>query len=254
MHLAFLSRLAICAACVSSSSWVLADTTTYTFDGVYYISGGSQAYSGSFSIVDPLPGAPRPAWAPDVTHEAYAPIWAGTSEFYTGGRDLLITFASGTTVAAADIGIVVNNTTFQGTGSPYPEGLSVQLYPSMPTITPPTGDVCATVSGVCGEDDDPLYHDDTQASILQITGTYFAFYNAPLASTPGMPDLRQFGGSGLGVVAGPTTTLTNFSNLNATTSVTLVPPIPAVPEPSTWALLLAGLAVMGARARKASTR
>jgi PEP-CTERM motif len=249
-----IARAAFGAVCLSASALALADTTTYTFAGNYYNSGGSQGYSGSFSIVDPTPTAPRPWKAPDVTHPDYATIWTGTSEFYTGGRDLTITFASGTTLTAASIEIVVNNTTFQGTGSPYPEGLSVQLYPSALTITPPTGDVCATVSGVCGEDDDPLYHDDTQASILQITDSYFAFYNAPLASTPGMPDLLQFGGGGLGVIAGPTTTLTAFNMLTATVTPSALPPIPAVPEPGTWAMMLAGLAAVGTLVRRSRPR
>lgn len=224
-----------------------ANTISYTFSGTYAIAGGSQGYTGTFSISDPQLTTSRPWMAPDLTTPLFQSVWQGTSVYYTGGINLDIQFASGTHLTSTDFEIVVNNTTFQGSGSPYPLGLSVQLYPSTPSITAPTQNVCATPTGACGEDDDPLYHDNTQASIMAIDSVYFAFYQSPLQVSPGMPNLvESFGlNGGLGIHSGPTTTLTQFSSFNYTT----LTPTP-VPEPDQHALLLIGLFTVATIARK----
>lgn len=226
-----------------------ADTTVYDFSGLYYVAGGSQSYNGTFTIDAPVETNVKPAMAPDMNSPVFSSIWAGTSKFFTGGVGLDITFASGTHLLASTFDIVVNNTIFQGTGSPYPEGLSVQLYPSALTIVAPTSNVCATPTGVCGEDDDPLYHDATQNAIMGITDVYFAFYNAPLSNVGGMPNLVDaFGLSGgLGIRSGPTTTLTSF---NAFSSTVYPSSLPAVPEPETYAMLMAGLGLIGFASRR----
>jgi PEP-CTERM motif len=264
-------RPLLLAALIGCSAAAIADTTVYSFAGNYSTAGGTQSYFGTFSTVDPMQTLVRPFQAPDVTSPTYNGIWAGTSQFYTGGTDLSITFASGTIVSASGFGIVVNNTTLQGNGAPYPMGLSVQLYPSALLISPPTANVCATPTGACGEDDDPLYHDATQDAIMAIQSVYFAFYNAPLATMPGMPNLVDaFGLSGgLGVTTTPpgvvsSTTLTSFNQFSANVFPSPAPgpgplnppPSNSVPEPGTWTLLLAGLlAALGAsrRARPPTT-
>lgn len=244
------TRLAIAAACFVSSVPVIASTTTYDFSGVYNVAGGSQAYNGKFSIVDPIETSIRPAYAADVTSPSYASIWSGTSKFYTGGIDLDITFASGAKVTASTFDIVVNNTTFQGNGAPYPQGLSVQLYPSTTSVIAPTVSVCDTPTGVCGEDDDPLYEDATQAAIMATTGVYFAFYNAPNEVSAGVPDLTLFGlNAGLGIfstnaLGQPTTTLTSFNSISAT--VTESP----VPVPAAWMLMATGVLTFASQIRR----
>jgi hypothetical protein len=121
--------LATLLALGTTSGW--ADTTDYTFSGLYntFWDGSFVVlpYTGSFAISGATATPDRPAMAPDVTLPAYAGIWAGSSEFYNGARHLQITFANGATVAADVLDVVVNNTSFQGDGSPYPLGLSVQV-------------------------------------------------------------------------------------------------------------------------------
>jgi hypothetical protein len=121
--------LATLLALGTTSGW--ADTTDYTFSGLYntFWDGSFVVlpYTGSFAISGATATPDRPAMAPDVTLAAYAGIWAGSSEFYNGAHHLQITFANGATVAADVLDVVVNNTSFQGDGSPYPLGLSVQV-------------------------------------------------------------------------------------------------------------------------------
>jgi hypothetical protein len=234
-----LSTLAA-AASMALAMPVLAASTQYSFSGLYNAAGGSQLYTGVFSITDPVQTSVRPGYAADVTQPNIAAVWSGTSDFYTGGTDLQITFASGAVITSASFDIVVDNTRFAGTGSPYSPGLSVQMYAPHLSIAAPTHSVCATPTGVCGPDDDPLYQDATQAAVMATTGLYFAFYDAPLSTSPGVPVLDQafpLGHGGLGVfsvVNGMNvSTLTSFNSFTSTTS--------AVPEPGTACLLLPGL-------------
>lgn len=234
-----------CSALLGGAQQAQALTTTYSFSGQYYVAGSAQNYTGSFSIMDPQLTNTRPWMAPDLNTPTFQAVWQGTSVYYTGGMNLDIQFASGSHLTAADFEIVVNNTTFQGSGSPYPAGLSVQLYPGATSVSAPTQNVCATPTGTCGEDDDPLYHDGTQAAIMAIDSVYFAFYQAPLQSTPGMPNLvDSFGlNGGLGIRSGPSTTLTQFKSFSA-----VVNAVSPVPEPQQNILWLSGLALMGAMA------
>ncbi len=227
-----------------------ANTTIYSFAGIYNVAGGAQTYNGTFSIIDPQLTSSRPWMAPDLSSPLFQSVWQGTSVYYTGGVNLDIQFASGTHVTASEFEIVVNNTTFQGSGSPYPEGLSVQLYPSILAISAPTQNVCATPTGSCGEDDDPLYHDSTQAAVMATDGVYFAFYQSPLQSSPGMPNLvDNFGlNGGLGIRSGPTTTLTQFTAFSYSMSANS-----PVPEAQQHALWLAGLFMIITIMRKRSS-
>lgn len=242
--------LTVSTLLLASVENALASTTTYAFSGNYYVAGGAQSYQGRFSIVEPQLSSQRPWMAPDLNTPTFQAVWQGTSVYYTGGVNLDIQFASGSHLTASNFDIVVNNTTYQGAGSPYPLGLSVQLYPSATSISAPTQNICATPTGACGEDDDPLYHDSTQAAIMAIDSVYFAFYQAPLQSTPGMPNLvDNFGlNGGLGIRSGPSTTLTQFSSFSATTTVS------PVPEPAQAMLWLAGLWWMALLAFKRSSR
>lgn len=232
---------------------VQADTVEYQFSGRYYSSGSYQNYTGNFTIVDPQLTPIRPASAPDVTNPAYASIWQGVSRFYTGGSNITITFDSGTQLQASAFEIVVNNTTFSGAGAPYSEGLSAQLYPSNFTLTGPTHDVCATPTGECGEDDDPLYHDQTQQDIMSLTGFYFAFWNGGNSySDQAMPTLTDYFSSitsGLGLYSPniygfTTTTLTTFTSFSSQT-------IASVPLPTSfWLMASALIGLVGSKQRR----
>lgn len=190
-----------------------------------------------------------------MTSPGYQSIWSGTSRFYTGGSDLSITFASGTVINASSFDIVVNNTTYSGEGAPYGLGLSAQLYPTGISISPPTIDVCATATGACGEDDDPLYHDSTQAAIMNTSGVYFAFYNGPSGYTSSdMPNLAdhfgaQQGGLGIyqpNIYGFTTTTLTQFTEFSSTV-------VPSVPVPGAiWLFGSAMVGLIGFNRRKAA--
>lgn len=222
----------------------MADTTVYSFSGRYYTAAGAaQTYTGTFSITDPAPSTYRPMEVPDAANVYPSTVWQGTSDLFTGAVDLQITFASGTVISASQMDIVVNNTTYQGAGSPYPEGLSVQMYPRGGIqVAAPTANVCATPDGVCGEDDDPLYHDANQSALMATDAIYFAFYGAPQAQFSGVPVLTDFFGpnqGGLGMRSGPTTTLTSFTSFDSQTTVS------PVPEPGTLALFTAGLLGVG---------
>jgi hypothetical protein len=230
-----------------------AQTTHYSFAGIYNTAqNGSPvtlAYTGSFSIADPVLTATKPAYAADVFSPSYAGIWAGNSSFYTGAGALQLSFANGASLTAPSLGLVVNNTTFSGAGAPYPPGLSVQLYAEGATASGMTASmVCpdGSTDTLCDDSGiDPLYRrgDASDLAVQRITGIYFAFWGAPLSSAAaGVPDLvTAFGasGGGLGIFASndlgqPTTTLTSFNRLSAVSTA-------PVPEPSTYALMLAGL-------------
>lgn len=219
----------------------------YSFTGTYWMtSGQSQAYSGSFSIVGATETDVRPPLAADVAH--YPPgTWAGESRYYTGAVDLTLTFASGTTISASTLDIVVNDTTLQGPGSPYPLGLSVQIYATDLRVQAPSHEVCDTPTGVCGPDDDPLYHDANQAALMGTEVVYFAGWGQPNASVQGVPVLTDYffpspygtsSSAGMGFHAGPTTLLTQFKTFEST------PLTSPVPEPASASLWLGGLAML----------
>ena len=259
--LAFATLLAL----GTTSGW--ADTTDYTFSGLYntFWDGSFVVlpYTGSFAISGATATPDRPAMAPDVTLPAYAGIWAGSSEFYNGAHRLQITFANGATVAADVLDVVVNNTSFQGDGSPYPLGLSVQVDTRGAVALGMTASqVCpdGSVDDDCDSSgDDPLYRkgDASDLAVQHMTGVYFAFWGAPAAPAgSGVPDLAAtFGAAngGLGIVAinalgQSTTTLTRFNGLDGITTLS------AVPEPGTWLMALVGLAGLGLAARPSRTR
>ena len=262
-------RSAALAATVTAALWgtlagpAAALTTDYSFSGVFNsIQGGSfvsVAYTGSFTTTDPAPTADRPAYAPDVTLPAYADIWQGSSTFYTGARQLNVSFANGATLTAPTLGWVVNNTTLIGLGTPYPLGLSVQLYAEGATLTGMTANkVCAdgSTDDVCDDSgEDPLYRagDGADLATRSLHSAYLAFWNAPLSTvSAGVPDLAAVFGidnGGLGLygtneLGQPTTHLTKFDQLY---SVTTASP---VPEPSTYALMLLGLLAVGAGSQR----
>lgn len=254
----FLPPLAAAALMLSQALSAGAQTIDYRFAGTYNsLQNGSfvsLAYTGTWTITDPAVTALKPAQAADVSLPAYASLWAGSSVFYTGATALQVTFANGATLAAPTLGLVVNNTTLNGPGTPYPMGLSVQLYADAATVTGMrAAKVCAdgSVDDACDDSGvDPLYRagDAADLATQRINGAYLAFWGAPLSSSAaGVPNLAEvFGatGGGLGIYSSnelgqATTTLTSFDQLSAT--VTGAPLLP-VPEPSTYALMLCGLA------------
>lgn len=224
----------ILSALLSTSA--MADTVDYQFSGNW---SGVSSYVGSFSIVDPTPL---------FVNTASTLNWSGDSTTYTGGQNFSVTFANGAITTAPTFQIVVNNTTLAGNGSPYPLGLSVQLYPQSLSVTGMTATKICSVSP-CGPDDDPIFEkgDENDTLTKNITGLYFAFYNRPQGYSNVMPNLEtSFGAAsgGLGIYSvdgtgANTTTLTSLSSLNSQTTIS--PVIPAVPEPSSYALMLAGL-------------
>jgi MYXO-CTERM domain-containing protein len=272
MTLRPIAHAALAAALTAAASGAaMADTTQYDFSGTYYTAWQRQpvalGYTGSFTIADPAVTPVRPWMAPDPAALIQGGIWAGSSLFYTGAINLQVTFANGATLTAAGLDLVVNNTTLSNAGAPYPMGLSAQIYTRGAVATGMTvnlicpdgsvDDACDTYAN--DHDIDPSYSrgDAADQAAQRIAGVYFAFYNAPLSSpAAGVPDLASsFGGAGLGVYAvnelgQNTTTLTQFSGI--TSHVITV--TPAVPEPGTWALSLAGLALLGHLARRRQPR
>ncbi len=235
---------------LAASAW--AQKVDYSFSGIYNANvngaGVSMGYTGSFTIVDPLETSVKPAYAADVTAPNIAAVWSGTSRFYTGISDLSITFANGASLSAANLSLVLNNTTYAGPGSPYPMGLSAQLFTQgTSTLGMTASMVCAngTINAACDQSgDDPLYRqgDASDIAVQRLTGVYFAFSGAPLApADAGVPNLvSAFNEAGLGVYSvddqgHPVTTLTSFGQFSSVTSAS------AVPEPSTWILMSAGL-------------
>lgn len=256
-------RLTLLALTGSLALPASADLVTYTFTGTYFGTARPQAYTGSFVVDNPALTSVRPPMAPDVTGPGYAGVWEGRSDAYTGAGQLEVVFASGTRMTAGGLYTVVNNTTFAGTGTPYPEGLSVQFYlDNSFALFAPTGEVCDTSDGTCGADDDPIYDDATQAELMQTSGLYLAFWGGALSTTPGMPLLTEAGLSGgLGFYRPnefgfTTTTLTSLTGLSA--EVTATPGTPPdvgpapVSEPTTPVLVALGvIALLTPRRRRA---
>jgi len=263
---AALAATFLCASAASTSAG--ATSTTYSFTGTYYTSVNSDVvtlgYTGSFLVTDPVLTSVKPDYAPDVTQPNFQAVWTGTSDFYDGATQLLITFSNGATVTSPVLDMVVNNTTFAGMGSPYPPGLSVQIFTRNAAAFGMTASkVCAngTINAVCdASGDDPLYTqgDASDQAVQRLKGVYFAFSMAPLSSTAaGAPSLvGTFGEKGLGVFSvtdqgEALTTLTSFSTLSAATTTA------TVPEPDTWAMGALGalsMSLLGLRRRARSTR
>lgn len=266
MNVAFWPRGLLVAGILSMSVTMrdpaYADTVEYSFSGTYatVFAGAfvSLDYSGTFSVVDPTMTAVRPPYAADVSSPALAEIWEGVSTYYTGAGNLNITFANGATVTSDVLALVVNNTTVSNAGSPYPLGQSVQLYSRGAAAFGMTATkVCAdgSIDDICdASGDDPVYErgDASEATVLHMTGIYFAFYGAPLREVnDGVPELAgTFGatGGGLGIfsvneLGQNVTTLTQFREMSSVTSVT------TVPEPRTWLLCVSGLGLTLLRRR-----
>lgn len=267
-HFAAQAALAAAFAFASAASTSAgATSTSYSFTGTYYTSVNGNAvalgYTGSFLVTDPVPTSVKPLYAADVTQPNMAAVWSGTSDFYDGATQLLITFTNGATVTSPVLDMVVNNTTFAGVGSPYPPGLSVQIFTRNAAAFGMTANkVCAngTINDVCdASGDDPLYTkgDASDLAVQRMTGVYFAFAGAPMSSTAaGAPNLvGTFGEKGLGVysvtdLGEPLTTLTSFGSLSAVTTTS------SVPEPDTWAMGALGalsMSLLGLRRRARST-
>jgi hypothetical protein len=94
------------------------------------------------------------------------------------------------------------------------------------------------------------------ALIASAAGTSQVFSTGPASTTS--PNNDWYSESMSFVATGASTTLTlqgsqgfNYIGLdNVSVELTSAPPVPAIPEASTWALMLAGLAVCGARVRR----
>ncbi len=247
-------RALVFAFCCAALAPAVADTVQYSFSGTYNgVSNGTSvplAYTGMFSVTDPLGTDVRPANAADVSAPAFVGVWAGDSTFYQGATNLQINFANGASVSAPELDIVVNHTMLAGPGSPYPLGLSVQLFTrGFATNGMSASLVCpnGTLDAVCDDSGvDPLYRrgDAADVAVKRMTGVYFAFFGDPLSAPgAGVPQFAEtFGasGGGLGVysvtdLGEPVTTLTQFQTLTATS----VPS--SVPEPSAWALSALGI-------------
>lgn len=226
--------LALALAC----SGAHAETVNYEFTGSWNSAGGPLAYTGSFSIVD----------AAAVQQTVNGLQWEGISTLYSGGTNFNVTFANGAAAHADTFDIRVNNTTQIEAGTPYPLGLSSQFWfnSTISTAGMTAQKICSVTP--CGPDDDPLYRrgDSFDMAVRGITGFYMAFYNAPRQQTPALPNYStDFQGNGLGIyTSAPGANTTSLTDI----SVTQMPS--PVPEPSSYAMMLAGLGVLAFVARR----
>lgn len=99
----------------TASPGAFADTIDDSFSGTDNTSWNRQSVqlgsTGSFTIANPTVTAVRPWMAPDPAALRAMNIWDGSSLFSTGASNLQVTFANGATLTAADLDLVVNNTT-----------------------------------------------------------------------------------------------------------------------------------------------
>lgn len=222
---------ALCAAALCTSAF--ADTATYSFNGVIDTNNTGQAFS-SFSGVFSFDAA-KPDQAPGDDHEGVYPMSGGP-------WGLQVTFNDGT-VFEVDAAVRYS--------------LSVHVpLPSPAEGTPDTGRFIVK-GNVAGQDDrflslyftkaftsDALPAPDGGFDLSTFDEALFNYNGLPSpAPSPGQDPVPAFGA---------------FGHLTALRCIGGCPggdvPLPAVPEPTTFALLLAGLGVVGWVGRRRGPR
>lgn len=189
-----------------------ASTTSYSFSGVTSLAMGS------------IPGG-----TPFTGTFSYDPAATGVSTSYYGGTQNL--FANAYSALTMTIG-----------GKTVTEGApgTMALYNNVnPPNSIPVGDSLYTFNPLNGQG--PL-HSGGSFTGLTPNFIYLGFVDSsgkvfPGNSLPSKLSLASFNEAFIGINYGPTTTISSLTSLSP------------VPEPGTWAMMIAGLGILGSAAR-----
>jgi PEP-CTERM motif len=236
----FLGALAPLLAALTLTPAAHAVELTYDFTGKTYVGGTYHAYQGVFVLeTDALSST---VYTPGET----APVQQGFATSYGGAvRELSITLDNGERVVGRPGNLAINNISQAEVGAQLPKGLSAQAW---------TGGSSGTINGFevfnlylaflplpSRINWDPLdaYLNGNAETLLRAQPSLLPLDIDPSLTGTAMPaDLLALFNAGvfLGTNHGYTNTVNDAGNFS------LRPP---VPEPGTWALMMAGLVGLG---------
>jgi len=234
--------LALSVLVMMTATAARAAEVTYTFEGMTNI-GGSNTFTGTFVYDNAVSGS-------TVYYPGTGPVQQGFSTTYSGAvKSLKITLNNGNQVFSAGGNIVINNIQQAEIGAQVPAGLSLQAWTSGTTGTI-NGNTMTNmylaflpVNPSYSWDNLDTYFDGNAEQMLGSNpGILPSNIDTELTGTSLPTDLLTTFNDGL--FLGTNHALTN--TVNSITSFAVAP----VPEPETYAMLLAGLGLIGAVSRR----